>query len=144
MNVAEQIVAQLVDAGVHRIYGIVGDSLNPIVDAVRKTGGSKKGGIDWISRPPRGGGGVRCFGRGSADWQARRVRGFMRPGQPAPHQRPVRREPHGRACPGHCLAHPERPDRLHLLPGNAPGPHLRGVPRFTTNSSPPRHSRRAP
>ena len=48
MNVAEQIVAQLVDAGVHRIYGIVGDSLNPIVDAVRKTVGSKKGGIDWI------------------------------------------------------------------------------------------------
>ncbi len=29
MNVAEQIVTQLVDAGVHRIYGIVGDSLNP-------------------------------------------------------------------------------------------------------------------
>ena len=48
MNVAEQIVAQLVDAGVHRIYGIVGDSLNPIVDAVRKTGGSVQGGIDWI------------------------------------------------------------------------------------------------
>ena len=48
MNVAEQIVAQLVDAGVHQIYGIVGDSLNPIVDAVRKTGGSAKGGIDWI------------------------------------------------------------------------------------------------
>lgn len=48
MNVAEQIVTQLVDTGVHRIYGIVGDSLNPIVDAVRKTGGSKKGGIDWI------------------------------------------------------------------------------------------------
>ena len=48
MNVAEQIVTQLVDAGVHRIYGIVGDSLNPIVDAVRTTGGSEKGGIDWI------------------------------------------------------------------------------------------------
>ena len=48
MNVAEQLVAQLVDAGVHRIYGIVGDSLNPIVDAVRKTGGSAKGGIDWV------------------------------------------------------------------------------------------------
>ncbi|SER49969.1 pyruvate dehydrogenase (quinone) [Propionibacterium cyclohexanicum] len=48
MNVAEQIVQQLVDAGVTRIYGIVGDSLNPIVDAVRKTGGSRKGGIDWV------------------------------------------------------------------------------------------------
>ena len=48
MNVAEQLVTQLVDAGVRRIYGIVGDSLNPIVDAVRKTGGSANGGIDWV------------------------------------------------------------------------------------------------
>lgn len=47
-NVAEQIVAQLIDAGVKRIYGIVGDSLNPIVDAVRRTGGAAEGGIDWI------------------------------------------------------------------------------------------------
>lgn len=31
-----------------RIYGIVGDSLNPVVDAVRRTGGAAKGGIDWI------------------------------------------------------------------------------------------------
>ena len=48
MNVAEQLVNQLLDAGVRRIYGIVGDSLNPVVDAVRKTGGSAKGGIDWV------------------------------------------------------------------------------------------------
>ncbi|GAA1391433.1 pyruvate dehydrogenase [Luteococcus peritonei] len=48
MKLAEQIVAQLQAAGVRRIYGIVGDSLNPIVDAVRRTGGSEKGGIDWV------------------------------------------------------------------------------------------------
>lgn len=48
MLVAEQIVEQLRAAGVKRIYGIVGDSLNPIVDAVRRTGGAEKGGIDWI------------------------------------------------------------------------------------------------
>ena len=48
MNLAEQIVAQLVEAGVTRIYGVVGDSLNPIVDAVRASGGSKTGGIDCI------------------------------------------------------------------------------------------------
>lgn len=48
MNVAEQLVSQLIDAGVHRVYGIVGDSLNPIVDAIRTSGGSKKGGIDWV------------------------------------------------------------------------------------------------
>ncbi|PWJ27254.1 pyruvate dehydrogenase (quinone) [Branchiibius hedensis] len=48
MKLAQQLVGQLQDAGVRRIYGIVGDSLNPIVDAVRETGGSAKGGIDWI------------------------------------------------------------------------------------------------
>ena len=47
-TVADQLIAQLVGAGVHRIYGIVGDSLNPVVDAVRRTGGSAKGGIDWV------------------------------------------------------------------------------------------------
>ena len=48
VKLAEQIVQQLIEAGIHRIYGIVGDSLNPIVDAVRATGGAKKGGIDWV------------------------------------------------------------------------------------------------
>jgi pyruvate dehydrogenase (quinone) len=47
-SVADQLIAQLIDAGVRHIYGIVGDSLNPIVDAVRRSGGSAKGGIDWI------------------------------------------------------------------------------------------------
>src|SRR5689334_6059742 len=47
-TVADQLVDYLVEAGVRRIYGIVGDSLNPVVDAVRRTGGSAKGGIDWI------------------------------------------------------------------------------------------------
>ncbi len=47
-ELATQLIEQLRAAGVERIYGIVGDSLNPIVDAVRKTGGAAKGGIDWI------------------------------------------------------------------------------------------------
>jgi pyruvate dehydrogenase (quinone) len=42
-TVAEQLVRTLRDAGVERIYGIVGDSLNPIVDAVRRTDG-----IEWV------------------------------------------------------------------------------------------------
>jgi pyruvate dehydrogenase (quinone) len=48
ITVADQLIAQLQAAGVRRIYGIVGDSLNPVVDAVRRSGGSAKGGIDWI------------------------------------------------------------------------------------------------
>lgn len=42
-TVAEQLVDLLVLAGVQRIYGVVGDSLNPIVDAVRRTEG-----IEWM------------------------------------------------------------------------------------------------
>jgi pyruvate dehydrogenase (quinone) len=42
-TVAEQLVRMLRDAGVRRIYGIVGDSLNPVVDAVRRTEG-----IEWV------------------------------------------------------------------------------------------------
>ncbi|MEV7647203.1 pyruvate dehydrogenase [Arthrobacter sp. NPDC089319] len=47
-ELAVQLIEQLQAAGVRRIYGIVGDSLNPIVDAVRQTGGSAAGGIDWV------------------------------------------------------------------------------------------------
>ncbi|TDV55176.1 pyruvate dehydrogenase [Actinophytocola oryzae] len=42
-TVAEQLVRALREAGVERIYGIVGDSLNPVVDAVRRTDG-----IEWV------------------------------------------------------------------------------------------------
>jgi pyruvate dehydrogenase (quinone) len=47
-TVADQLVDVLVQAGVRRIYGVVGDSLNPVVDAIRRSGGSAKGGIDWV------------------------------------------------------------------------------------------------
>lgn len=42
-TVAEQLVDTLVRSGVRRLYGVVGDSLNPVVDAVRRTRN-----IDWV------------------------------------------------------------------------------------------------
>ncbi|GAB2839853.1 pyruvate dehydrogenase [Actinoallomurus bryophytorum] len=42
-SIGEQFVGILVRAGVERIYGVVGDSLNPVTDAVRRTPG-----IDWV------------------------------------------------------------------------------------------------
>jgi pyruvate dehydrogenase (quinone) len=42
-TVAEQFVEILADAGVKRIYGIVGDSLNGLTDAIRR-----QGKIEWI------------------------------------------------------------------------------------------------
>jgi pyruvate dehydrogenase (quinone) len=42
-KVAEQFVDILVRAGVRRLYGVVGDSLNPVVDAVRRNSA-----IEWV------------------------------------------------------------------------------------------------
>ena len=41
-NFAEQVVKRLEDLGVKRIYGLVGDSLNPLSDAVRQSD------IEWV------------------------------------------------------------------------------------------------
>src|SRR5712675_2801208 len=42
-TIADQVVDTLAQAGVERIYGIVGDSLNPITDAIRRDGR-----IQWV------------------------------------------------------------------------------------------------
>src|SRR6266481_27595 len=42
-TVAEHLVNTLADAGVRRVYGIVGDSLNPVTDAIRRSET-----VDWI------------------------------------------------------------------------------------------------
>ncbi|MEU6782764.1 pyruvate dehydrogenase [Nonomuraea angiospora] len=42
-SVAEQFVDILVGAGVKRLYGVVGDSLNPVTDAVRRNAA-----IEWV------------------------------------------------------------------------------------------------
>ncbi|MCW2913156.1 MAG: Pyruvate dehydrogenase [Actinomycetia bacterium] len=42
-TVADQFIEILITAGVRRMYGVVGDSLNPIVDSIRRHDG-----IDWV------------------------------------------------------------------------------------------------
>lgn len=46
-SVADQLIAQVVAAGARHVYGIVGDSLNPVVDAIRR---ARKDGADiqWV------------------------------------------------------------------------------------------------
>lgn len=46
-TVADQLVAQVVAAGATHIYGIVGDSLNPVVDAVRRARAAGST-IQWV------------------------------------------------------------------------------------------------
>lgn len=42
-RVADQLVEMLVEAGVKRVYGITGDSLNPVNDAIRNDGR-----LEWV------------------------------------------------------------------------------------------------
>ncbi|MBV9918074.1 MAG: pyruvate dehydrogenase [Solirubrobacterales bacterium] len=42
-TLADQLIEVLREAGAQRIYGVVGDSLNPVVDAVRRSAG-----IEWV------------------------------------------------------------------------------------------------
>jgi pyruvate dehydrogenase (quinone) len=41
---ADQVVEMMIDAGIQRVYGVVGDSINPIVDSIRKTNGK----LRWV------------------------------------------------------------------------------------------------
>ncbi|OEV04343.1 pyruvate dehydrogenase [Streptomyces oceani] len=43
-KVADQLVEVLIQSGVKRVYGVVGDSLNPFVDAIRRSGGA----LTWV------------------------------------------------------------------------------------------------
>jgi thiamine pyrophosphate-dependent acetolactate synthase large subunit-like protein len=42
-TLADQLMEVLLEARVERVYGVVGDSLNPVVDAIRRTEG-----IEWV------------------------------------------------------------------------------------------------
>src|SRR6202050_208461 len=42
-TIAEDLIDTLVKAGVQRIYGLVGDSLNPVTDAIRRSGK-----VQWV------------------------------------------------------------------------------------------------
>jgi len=42
-TVADELIERLIEAGVERIYGIVGDSLNPVSEAIRRSGK-----IKWV------------------------------------------------------------------------------------------------
>src|SRR5437764_118982 len=42
-TVAEHLVDSLAQAGIRRVYGIVGDSLNPVTDALRRSGT-----VQWV------------------------------------------------------------------------------------------------
>src|SRR6516165_4614342 len=72
-TLADQLVEVLLEAGTKRIYGVVGDSLNPVVDAVRRTDG-----IEWVHVRNEEAGAFAAAA-GAADRPAGRLCGQLRP-----------------------------------------------------------------
>src|ERR1700675_1307387 len=99
-TVADQFAERLAAAGVKRIYGIVGDSLNGLTDAIRRQGKIEG------SCAARGGRGLcgRCGG--APDRRACGLRRKLSTWQSAPHQRAVRLSEVARASACHCGADP--------------------------------------
>jgi pyruvate dehydrogenase (quinone) len=60
-TIADLIIDALADHGVRQVWGVVGDALNPVTDAIRR-----EDRIEWIGVAARGGGGLRCERAGPA------------------------------------------------------------------------------
>jgi hypothetical protein len=102
-RVAELIVEVLANAGVERVFGLSGDSLNGITGAIRK---QKL--VRWVHVRHERNGGLRSRRRSPSDGKPGSLHGELRSRQPAPDQRSLRlpSQPRTRAC--HCRSDSKR------------------------------------
>ena len=105
------IVEKLLDWGVDTVFGLPGDGINGILEALRKN----KDKIRFIQVPARGGGGVRGLRLRQVHRAARRLLRHQRPGRDPPAERPLRRQARPRPGAGDHRADLPRPDG-HALP----------------------------
>ena len=113
MKVSEVFVDTLAEAGVKRVYGVTGDSLNGITDAIRR---NKK--IEWMHVRHEE---AAAFAAGAESQLTGRdcgMCGKLRPGQSAPDQRPLRLPSQPRPGAGHRRPDSQPGNRQRLLPGN--------------------------
>ncbi len=85
-NVADLFVHTLVRAGVTRVWGLPGDSLNGFTDAIRRSGE-----LDWMHVRHEEAAAFAAAGEAHVTGELAVVARQLRSGQPAPHQRPLRR-----------------------------------------------------
>src|SRR5262245_52919905 len=110
-TIGDQLVQVLRQAGVARVYGVVGDSLNPFVDAIRRTEG-----IEWIHVRNEEAGAFAAAAEAHLTGRLAVCAGSCGPGNTHLIQGLYAAE--RRAGPGDRLAHPDRADRHVVLPGN--------------------------
>lgn len=123
-RVADQIVEILEKAGIKRIYGIVGDSLNPVTDALRR-----RKTIEWIhvrheevaafaasAEAQLSGNLAVCCGS-SGPGNLHLINGLFDATGTMPRA-------------GHCLPYPTEPGRHGIFPGHASGTAFQGMQRI--------------
>jgi hypothetical protein len=110
-TVAEILIGVLEQIGVKHIFGLIGDSLNPLADAVRR---SK---IDWIGVRHEEGGALAAAGQAKAHGPAWRVLWYDRSRQHASGRRPLRGKPRPRTRSGDLWRHAAE-DAWHRLHPN--------------------------
>ena len=137
-SVADAMVALLKSAGVRRVYGLPGDSLNGLTDALRRNGE-----ITWQHVRHEEAAAFAAAGEAAITGELAVCAGELRAGQPAPDQRPLRRPPQPGAGAGDRRAHPSGRDRQRLLPGDAPAGTVPRVQRLLRAGQHARSSSRA-
>src|ERR1700760_2689336 len=114
-TLADQLLEVLLEAGVERIYGVVGDSLNPVVDAVRRADG-----ITWVHVRNEEAGAFAAAAEAQLTGRLAVCAGSCGPGNTHLIQACTTLTAPERRC-GDRLAHPERAGRPGLLPGDPTG-----------------------
>lgn len=99
VTVAESVVTALAEHGVTQMWGVVGDALNPVTDAIRTDGR-----IEWIGVRHEEAAAFAVSAQAQLTGAYRGVPGHGRSGVDPPAQRAVRREEVARAGAGDLRA----------------------------------------
>jgi hypothetical protein len=102
-TVAKSMVKMLVEAGVKRIYGIVGDSLNGIIDEIRR-----QKTIEWVHVRHEEVAALAVGADAHVTGELAVLRRELRPWQPSSNQRTLRLPSKRRACACNCGSYSER------------------------------------
>src|SRR5260370_19323928 len=104
-TVADGLWEMLVSAGVRRCYGIVGDALNPVIDALRRNGS-----VDFVHVPHDEWGGFAAVADARLTRQPLGVRGPVGPG--GVHLVSCRLDARKEGAPASVIAGASEPARL--------------------------------
>ena len=120
-TVAELLVEALAEHGVRTVWGVVGDALNPVTDAIRR-----EERIEWVGVRHEEAGAFAAGAQAQLTGRLGVCMGTVGPGRGPPAQRAVRRQEVARPGARDLRAGAARGDRQRLLPG---GRQRRGVRR---------------